>query len=167
MRSVFRLTLLPVAAACAALLASGCGGGGGGGTTPVTASSLDLVGNVVDSTTGNPINGAAVQLAPGTGSTTTDAKGTFKFDNLGSTFSGGTVSVTAGGFSDQTANVTVAGGQATVAPVAMTPVGTSVSVPSSSGGTVQQSVAEIPALAPASLQIPADALDANTSVDMT
>jgi Carboxypeptidase regulatory-like domain len=169
MRSVLRLPFYTAAVTAAALVLAGCGGGGGGGgTTDLSATALSLVGNVYNDDTGAPVSGATV-LVPSLNnrSATTDASGTYRFDDISSTYTGGELQVTASGFDDESATVTVNGSALQVPAVALTSLGTPVSMPPAAGGTVSQGVAAVPTLPQASMTVPANALPAGANVDVS
>jgi hypothetical protein len=161
------LPFYTTAAAAAALVLAGCGGGGGGGGTNPTTSAQSLIGNVYNDGTGNPVQGASVQLTSLNRTTTTDASGNFRFDDISTTFTGGELQVSANGFDAESATVTVNGSALQVPAVGLTQLGTSVPVAPATGGTASQAVAELPSLPQASITVPANALPAGSNVDVS
>jgi hypothetical protein len=144
---------------------AGCGGGGGGGGGSADVNSQSLIGNVFNGATGDPVVGASVQLAGR--STTTDAAGNYQFEDLAADFTGGEVTVTAGGFDEETAAVTLSGSALQVPPVGLTPTPQATAVSPTAGAVVSSSVPEAPELPQASLNIPAGALPGSSNADVS
>jgi hypothetical protein len=167
MRSVLRLPIYTSAALGAALVLAGCGGGGGGGGTNPTTSAQSLIGNVFNEGTGLPVPGASVQLTDLNRTTTTDASGNFRFDDISTTFTGGALQVSANGFDPESATVTQNGSALQVPAVGLASLGTPVTMSPTTGGTVSQAVPEAPGLPSPSLTVPAGALPAGSNVDVS